>query len=294
MNELKKFLSPLRMDHWVKNLVIILGFIFATFYKDFNLSDLNILLLGFFVLCISASSNYLINEYCDRDFDKNHPVKKWRYFVKNNESFKIVFFNYFLLIIISVSLSLLINISFLIINLIFIIFGILYNIKPIRLKDVYLIDVLLEALNNPMRFLMGWVLILPATYPPISAVLFFWFVGCFLMTMKRYSEYKFILEKKAKPNKYRLSFNKYNLANLFSLSLFYCLLSFFFFTIFFIKYKIELIFVVPVVCYLYIHIFNVSEKKNSLIMKIEKIYKDRLFVFLIILISLMTIFFIKY
>ena len=54
--------------------------------------------------------------------------------------------------------------------------------------------------------------------------------------------------------------------------------------------KIELIFLVPIVCYLYIHIFKSSEIKNSVIMKIEKIYKDRLFVFLIILISIMTIF----
>ena len=92
---------------------------------------------------------------------------------------------------------------------------------------------------------MGWVLILPATYPPISAVLFFWFVGCFLMTMKRYSEYKFILEKKAKPNKYRLSFNKYNLANLFSLSLFYCLLSFSFLQYFLLNIKLNLSLLFP-------------------------------------------------
>ena len=63
----------------------------------------------------------------------------------------------------------------------------------------------------------------------------------------------------------------------------------FLFTIFFIKYKIELIFVVPIVCYLYIHIFK-SEKENSLIMKIEKIYKDKIFMLLVILISFMTIF----
>lgn len=290
MNKIKNFLIPLRLDHWVKNLVITLGFIFGAFYKNVSFNDLNFLILGFFILCISASSNYLINEYCDKDFDKNHPVKKWRYFVKNNESLKIVIIKYLFLISLSVSLSIIINKSFFVINLIFLFCGIIYNVKPFRFKDTYLIDVLLEALNNPIRFLMGWVLILPEAYPPISVVLFFWFVGCFLMTMKRYSEYKFIIEKKANPTEYRLSFNKYNLENLYSLSFFYCLFSFFFFTIFFIKYKIELIFLVPPVCYLYIHIFKSSEKKNSLIMKIEKIYKDKLFVFLIILISFMTIF----
>lgn len=290
MNKIRNLLIPLRLDHWVKNLVIILGFIFGAFYKKINIVDLNDLLLGFFVLCISASSNYIINEYCDKDFDKNHPVKKWRYFVENYESLKVVLIKYLLLIFLSVFLSTLINKTFFVINLIFLFCGILYNVKPFRFKDIYLIDVLLEAVNNPIRFLMGWVLILPEAFPPISVVLFFWFVGCFLMSMKRYSEYKFIIEKKAIPTKYRLSFNKYNLDNLYSLSFFYCLLSFFFFTIFFIKYKTELILLVPIVCYLYLHIFKSSEKKNSLIMKIEKIYKDKLFVFLIILISIMTIF----
>lgn len=288
MNKIRNFLIPLRLDHWVKNLVIIFGFIFATFYKKINIGDLNYLFFGFFVLCISASSNYLINEYCDKDFDKNHPVKRWRYFVKNYESLKIIIIKYFFLTTLSVSLSILINKEFFIINLIFIFCAILYNVKPFRFKDIYLIDVLIESINNPIRFLLGWVLILPEAYPPISVVLFFWFVGCFLMSMKRYSEYKFIIEKKAIPTKYRLSFNKYNKDNLYSLSFFYCLLSFFFFTIFFIKYKIEFILLVPIVCYLYIHIFKASEKKNSLIMKIEKIYKDKLFVFLIILISIMV------
>lgn len=290
MSKLNNLLMPLRVDHWVKNLVIILGYIFGLFYKDFSHLNVYLLILGFFILCISASSNYLINEYCDKEFDKNHPVKKWRYFVKNKESLYYVLFKYFTLVTVSISLSFFINLNFIILNLFFLLCGIFYNLKPFRLKDTYLIDVILESVNNPVRFLMGWVIIFPEAYPPISIILFFWFVGCFLMTMKRYSEYKFILQKKNNPTKYRISFKKYNLDNLFYFSLFYCLISFFFFTVFFIKYKIELIFVVPLVCYLYIYIFIISEKKNSLIMKIEKIYKDNNFVFLIILISLFTVY----
>ena len=132
MQKIYNFLLPLRIDHWVKNLVIIFGFIFAFFYKEFNIVDIKILFLGFFILCISASSNYLINEYCDREFDKNHPVKKWRYFIKNQESFIYVIFKYFLLIFTSISLSLLINNTFLYLNLFFLFlylkyFSYLYN-----------------------------------------------------------------------------------------------------------------------------------------------------------------------
>lgn len=289
MNKLQNILKPLRIDHWIKNFVLILGYIFALFYKDFTQLNFYSLFLGLFILCISASSNYLMNEYCDRDFDKNHPVKKWRHFVKNKENFRYVLLKYISLISLSIFLSFFINFNFLILNIFFLLCGIAYNIKPLRFKEIYLIDVILESINNPVRFLMGWAIIFPEAYPPVSIILFFWFAGCFLMTMKRYSEYKFILEKKINPIKYRMSFKKYNLKNLFYLSLFYCLISFFFFTVFFIKYKIELILVIPFVCYLYIYIFIISERKNSLIMKIEKIYKDRNFVILIILITLLTV-----
>ena len=111
---------------------------------------------------------------------------------------------------------------------------------------------------------MGWVLILPATYPPISAVLFFWFVGCFFNDDEDILSINLFLEKKAKPNKYRLSFNKYNLAaNLFSLSFILLLvIIFFFFTIFFIKYKIELIFCCSR-SLLFIYIYLMSEKTHT-------------------------------
>ena len=40
-------------------------------------------ILSFLILCLSASSNYLINEYFDRHTDKFHPIKKMRTFAKS-------------------------------------------------------------------------------------------------------------------------------------------------------------------------------------------------------------------
>ena len=45
---------------------------------------------------------------------------------------------------------------------------------------------------------------------------------------------------------------------------------------------------VPLVCYLYIHIFHISQKKNSIIMKIEKIYKDKLFIIITLLLLIIS------
>ena len=188
----KNIIKPLRIDHWVKNLVIFFGYIVALLYfPDFEI-DLKSILIGFLILCISASSNYLINEYFDRKSDRFHPVKKWRYFAKEKSSAITVFINYILLISVSIFLFLIINKIFFYFNIFFLLCGVLYNIKPLRVKDIFILDVVLESVNNPTRFLMGWFLISPNLLPPISIIFFLWFVGCFLMTMKRYSEYKFI------------------------------------------------------------------------------------------------------
>lgn len=276
-------IKPLRVDHWTKNLVLILGFIFAIFYDNSHSINYFTIFFAFLILCISASSNYLINEFLDRGTDKFHPIKKLRTFVqvKKNEN-KEILIEYFFLVSFSVVSSYFINKSFFTLNLIFIVFGIFYNVKPIRIKDIFLLDVILESANNPLRFLMGWSVLMPNFFPPISIVLFFWLSGCFLMTMKRYSEYSYLV-KYIKPEKYRLSFKKYNQKNLFELSILYSLFSLLFFTIFIIKYKIELILIIPFAILMYLRIFSISQKKDSLIMRVEKIYKDKIFVYLVIL-----------
>jgi decaprenyl-phosphate phosphoribosyltransferase len=276
--------KPLRIDHWTKNLVLIIGFIFAVFYNNNYSINYYTLIFAFLILCISASSNYLINEFLDRRTDKFHPIKKLRTFVrlnKGNESKKILI-EYFFLISFSLTSSYFINQSFFILNLVFIFFGIIYNVRPIRIKDIFLLDVILESVNNPLRFLMGWSVLMPNYFPPISIVLFFWLSGCFLMTMKRYSEYCYLV-KHIKPEKYRLSFKHYNKKNLFELSILYSLSSLLFFTIFVIKYKIELIIIIPIGILLYLRVFKISTTKNSLIMRVEKIYRDKIFLYIALL-----------
>ena len=36
--------------------------------------------------------------------------------------------------------------------------GVVYNVKPLRSKDLPIFDVLSESVNNPIRFLIGWYL----------------------------------------------------------------------------------------------------------------------------------------
>ena len=58
--------------------------------------------------------------------------------------------------------------------------------------------------------------------------------------------------------------------------------SFFFFTIFIIKYKIELIIISPFAILLYMRVFAISLVQNSLVMRIEKIYRDKFFLYILL------------
>ena len=91
--------------------------------------------------------------------------------------------------------------------LILLFMGLLYNVKPIRLKDRPYLDILSESLNNPIRLLLGWYAVINLTLPPSSLILSFWMGGAFLMTVKRFAEIRSV--KKKYLQKYRASFKFY-------------------------------------------------------------------------------------
>ena len=76
-----------------------------------------------------------------------------------------------------------------------------YNI-PLRVKDIQYLDVLTEAINNPIRLILGWSVISLIIFPPLSLVISYWFCVVVLMSMKRLAEYNYINDK-AKASAYR-------------------------------------------------------------------------------------------
>ncbi len=49
--------------------------------------------------------------------------------------------------------------------------GIIYNVRPIRTKDIPVIDVLSESVNTAIRLLMGWFIVSAVTLPPSTLML---------------------------------------------------------------------------------------------------------------------------
>ena len=179
-----------RVDHWFKNLFVLPGIILAILFTGQEINFLNFIHLcqNFLSICLIASANYLINEYLDAPYDRFHPVKKNRASVKKKVKFVNVISLYLFLILLSFTISIKSELNFLAFLTLFLFLGILYNVKPFRLKDRSYLDILSESLNNPVRLLLGWSAVESNFLPPSSILLSYWMGGAFLMTIKRFAE----------------------------------------------------------------------------------------------------------
>ena len=192
---MKNYIKIARPDHWVKNAFILPGVAIAILLTDGFVFSGDVVLrfiFGFMATCFIASANYVINEWLDAEFDKYHPTKKFRPVVSENMKLSLVLIEYALLIIAGIGLSLLVGKMFMYMELWLLIMGVLYNVKPIRTKDIPYLDVLSESINNMIRLLLGWFIITQEYQPPISILIGYWFAGAFLMATKRFAEYRMI------------------------------------------------------------------------------------------------------
>ena len=274
---MKKYIKIMRIDHWIKQLFILPGFVCALFLGNynFNCSLLISVIIGLFATSLIASANYVINEYLDKEFDKYHPTKSKRPLVEEDVKGSIIWILWFILSVIGLLIGYFsIGKYFFFMELWLLIMGILYNVKPFRTKDVVFLDVLSESINNSIRFMLGWFMVPVNITLPISIFLGYWMAGAFLMGIKRYAEYRMINNKK-KASLYRKSFKYYNDKTLLSSSFFYAMCSIFFIGIFLIKYKIELILFVPFFIGLFCYYFYISFAKDSAVQKPEKLYKEK-------------------
>ena len=273
---LKNYLKIARIDHWVKNGFILPGIVAAillTEQGEFYLPILKIC-LGFLATCAIASANYVINEWLDAKFDQFHPTKKNRPVVAGGMKFKFVMLEYFLFAIAGVLLSLCVNRLFLYVELWLLLMGILYNVEPIRTKDIIFLDVLSESINNMIRLLLGWFMITETFLPPVSLLVGYWLAGAFLMGIKRLAEYKMIGDPEM-AGKYRKSFKYYTEKTLMGSSFFYALCSTFCLGIFLIKYRIEYLLAIPVLFALFAYYMMMSYNEDSAVQKPEKLYKEK-------------------
>ncbi len=289
-SNLKPYISIARPDHWFKNVFVLPGVALGILISDhLTLVDISNTILCLISVCLVASANYTINEWLDAEFDRHHPVKKDRPSVGGQIKANFVYIQYAILSVIGLALAYAASLSAFYTMLFLLIMGLIYNVPPVRSKDRAYVDVLSESINNPIRFMLGWFAIVDSVLPPSSILLAYWMGGAFLMGAKRLSEYRFI-DDPDRAGLYRKSFQFYNEQRLLLSVVFYALMSAFFFGVFLIKYRIELLLVSPALALLFAWYLQIALKPRSTAQAPEKLYKEKGFMaFLVFLCALIGV-----
>ena len=289
--KIKYFIDIYRPNHWFKNVFMLVGSFSAYFVFNVSMSPEKILniLIAFICTSFAASANYGINELLDSEYDKHHPVKKGRPIPSGKISGKGVIFGSILFALVSLLLSyffLPLGCFFAIMALM--VMGLLYNIKPIRTKEVPYLDVISESINNPIRFVIGWYAINALFFPPASFLVSFWAFGAFLMACKRLAEYRFI-NNPAAAAKYRRSFAYYTEEKIIVSIIGYISIASFALAIICIKYSVSLVLAAPVFAVSFVWYFRLTLKKDSPVKEPEKLVKRPSFYFFTILVALAVV-----
>lgn len=247
----KAVLLLARPDYWPKNIFVLLGAGVAIFYLhesqalDYGIAEIALRsALGFVIATVSASANYALNELCDAISDRYHPIKQNRLVAAGLISRRFAAVIWAALGLVAIGLGLWAGIPILATVSLFLINAIVYNVPPLRAKDIPYADVLIESLNNPIRLCIGWFSIAHFCVPPLSLIVAYWMAGAFLMAAKRYVELA-NLSNTIEPSLYRKSFGYYTQVNLILQMFFYATLASFLLGVFIARYRVELILVIP-------------------------------------------------
>jgi decaprenyl-phosphate phosphoribosyltransferase len=280
----RNYIRIARIDHWIKNFFIFPG---VALNLSWQLShDLGRMypksiflnsVLTFFAVSLVSSANYTINEWLDRDYDRLHPYKNHRPAVSEDLNPSIVSVQYLVLGILGLLLAKSVNKYVFAFVLLLLVMGLVYNVKPIRTKDVAYLDVISESINNPIRMAIGWYCVKFTDsnfhHVPASAFLSFWGGGIFLMALKRYSEMS-LIENKVLMSQFRKSFEKWDPIKLLRFAILGALFSCTFLGILLAGYRVEYILGVPLIIELFNHYLKITLAMDITAQKPEKIWKN--------------------
>jgi len=285
MPEKKKgslYIASLRLERWPRSLAILIGFAAVFLVNPAGIGSLLTtsaflkVSLAFVLTWMVSTANYIINEITDAPFDAFHPGKKHRPLVRNEISVKVLLVGWLALVAASLVMAHFFYSRAFILSLgALLLAGLLYNVPPIRMKDVPYLDSTLESANNPIRFLIGWY-VLAGPFPPLSLLLAWWAFGNFLMVGKRVAEKKFLTAEES--SAYRLSLNRYSVRGLVAFMIFNGLLFLAMFILFAIRLSLKtFLYALPFIIFYLIFFMIKSIQDRDAAEEPEKLLKNPFF-----------------
>ncbi|WP_261800257.1 decaprenyl-phosphate phosphoribosyltransferase [Paenibacillus sp. PAMC21692] len=158
----------LRPRQWTKNLLIFAALLFS--YQTMNLFSILNTILGFILFCFVSGCVYILNDYADRESDRNHPIKQFRPMASGalNPNVALIFGG--ALLIASLVISYYLNPLFTLLLAAYFIMNVLYSFK---LKHVVIIDIMIIAAGFVLRAIAGGLVI----HVPFTP----WFLMCTML-----------------------------------------------------------------------------------------------------------------
>jgi len=269
------YVAIARPDHWFKNVFMLAGVLLAYFCYPDVLGWQNLGQIGWalFATCLLASSNYVLNEILDARRDLSHPQKRHRPIPSGQVHLAIAYAEWFLLGVIGLLIAYSLSVPFFFAAFALLLMGLIYNVPPVRSKELPYVDVMSESINNPIRLLLGWFAVNAAALPPMSLLIAYWMIGAFFMASKRLAEYRSIGDPVV-ARAYRSSFGHYDEQKLLISMFFYTTCFALFLGVFTIRYHFELILIYPLVAGFVCYYLYVVFKKDSPAQNPERLYRE--------------------
>jgi len=275
----RPYVQLARIDHWYRNAFMLFGAVLAVFYRPevLRLEAAFVLVGAFFITCVVASSNAVLNEYLDAPFDRLHPKKRFRSAPRGEVRGWGALLEWGVLGSVGIFVAFELNTSFGVAALALWLLGCLYSVPPVRTKDRPYIDVLSGSAIQPIRLLLGWLAFVPDCLPPLSLVLAYWMVAAYCLAAKRLAEYRAIGDP-ARAASYRSSFRWYDEDRLLVSAVHYLLALGLLSGIFFVGHRSDLIFCAPLVASFLAYTMQLARQRDSPLLAPERLYRDRGFV----------------
>lgn len=151
---LKELIISMRPKQWYKNFILFISIVFSLNIQ--NLEMWSITISAFCIFCLLSGGEYIINDIIDMEKDRKHPVKQKRPIASGRFKRIHALLFAFLLIIGGIIASYFINISFMILSIVYVLLILLYSLV---LKHLIIVDLLVISIGFVIRAIAGGVAI---------------------------------------------------------------------------------------------------------------------------------------